>query len=53
MKKILIIYPDGSERIFTFEELGLDENSTEEEITKIVDEEVMQNISWGHEIIED
>ena len=28
MKKILIICPDGSERIFTFEELGLDENST-------------------------
>ena len=53
MKKILIMYPDGNERIFTFEELGLDENSTEKEIAEIVDEEVMQNISWGHEIIED
>ena len=37
MKKILIRYPDRNESIFTFEELGLDENSTEEEITKRAD----------------
>ena len=53
MKKIVITYPDRSQNVFTFEELGLDENAADEEITERVDEEVFQQISWGHEIIED
>lgn len=53
MKKVRITYPNGSKCTFTLEELGMDENVTEEEITKRVDEEVLQQISWGHEVIED
>lgn len=53
MKRIRITYPDRSKYVFTLQELGLDEDSTEEEITKRVDEEVIQQISWGHEIIEE
>lgn len=53
MKRIRITYPDRSKCVFTLQELGLDEDATEEEITQRVDEEVLQQISWGHEIIEE
>jgi hypothetical protein len=53
MKKILIQFPDRSKHAYTFGELGLDENATDEEITEVVDEEVFQQISWGHEVIEE
>lgn len=53
MKKIVITYPNRSQGTYTFEELGLEENATDEEIAEAVDEEVLQQISWGHEVIEE
>lgn len=53
MKKISIIYPDGSKYAMSFKDLGLDEDATMEEIGEAVNEEVLQNISWGFEIVEE
>lgn len=40
-------YVDGSE--YTFEELGLKENATEEELEKVLSQIVMEHLDWGWE----
>lgn len=45
--------PDRSTHEMTFYELGLEDDATKDEISETVDEWVMQNISWGYEIIDE
>lgn len=51
MRKIKVFasvpYVDGNE--FTMEDLGLNENATEEEIEKVIHEMIIDSLDWGWE----